>query len=286
MSWLWPRCGRPLASSLRLTTPCRTSGFPEPGCQRWLGSVAHGSRLSTPPARPARLPAPAPVLGWQWPPVHGALASLQPLNAWNSCQSRSFSTRNIGGRLFYKRRPRFVPRWKFNWRSKWLEGAPCKKGVCTKVRVEKPKKPNSGLRKTAQVRLSNGRIVKAYIPGIGHNLQVHSVVMVRGGRHRDVIGCNYTCMRGHYDLLPVKNRKKARSKYGVPKPKTEPAHKRWESAVTSVDRRLYYYREGEELDPEMSSKEAQQKIADSKGMRYIVSNNMTLPRRRYLKLRK
>jgi len=143
-----------------------------------------------------------------------------------------------------------VPRWKFNWRSKWLEGAPHRKGVCTKVMVTAPKKPNAGLRKVAMVRLSNGRIVKVYIPGIGHNLQVHSVVMVRGGRKRDVIGCNLTAMRGHYDLLPVKNRKSSRSKYGVSRPQTTPKRKRFQILATSVDRRLHYYRTGEQLGPE------------------------------------
>jgi len=158
--------------------------------------------------------------------------------------SRSFSTRNISGRLFYKRRPKFVPQFRFNWRSKWLEGAPCLKGVCTKVYITAPRKPNSGQRKVAYVRLSNGRIVKCYIPGIGHNLQVHSVVMVRGGRRRDIIGCNYTLMRGHYDLLPVKGRKSSRSKYGVARPNIEPKHKRVREVFTEMDRRMYRYRTG------------------------------------------
>lgn len=141
-----------------------------------------------------------------------------------------------------------VPTFKFNPRSKWLEGVGNRKGVCTKVFVTAPKKPNAGLRKVAYVRLSNGRIVKAYIPGIGHNLQVHSVVMVRGGRKKDVVGANYTCMRGHYDLLPVKNRKSQRSQYGIKRPPTEPKHKRWSSLQTDVDRRLHYYRTGQKLE--------------------------------------
>lgn len=161
--------------------------------------------------------------------------------------ARHFSTRNLRGRLFYKRRPKMVPTWKFNQRTKWLEGAGNRKGVCTKVFVANARKPNSGLRKVCYVRLSNGRVVKAYIPGIGHNLQVHSVVMIRGGRHADVIGCNYTCMRGQYDLLPVKNRKKARSKYGVTRPNVEPKRKRFQSLTTAVDRRLHFYRTGTEV---------------------------------------
>lgn len=143
-----------------------------------------------------------------------------------------------------------VPRWQFNRFSKWLEGVGSRKGVCTKVYVTAPKKPNSGLRKVAYVRLSNGRIVKTYIPGIGHNLQVHSVVMVRGGKKKDLVGCWYTAMRGHYDLLPVKNRLRSRSKYGVTRPNKDPEYKRFKSLTTNVDRRLHFYRTGEELGPE------------------------------------
>eukprot|EP00920_Eleutheroschizon_duboscqi_P011592 GHVT01027817.1.p2 GENE.GHVT01027817.1~~GHVT01027817.1.p2 ORF type:complete len:173 (-),score=6.29 GHVT01027817.1:741-1259(-) len=108
---------------------------------------------------------------------------------WGPSFSRGFSTRNISGRLFYLRRPRQVPvRKPPNWRSKWLEGAPQKKGICVKVRVQTPCKPNSGLRKVARVRLSTGRTVLVYIPGEGHNLNVHSVVLVRGGRCPDIRG--------------------------------------------------------------------------------------------------
>lgn len=129
---------------------------------------------------------------------------------------RLFSTRSLRGRLFYKRRPLQVPRLKPpNARSKWLEGAPHKKGICVKVRVQTPRKPNSGLRKVARVRLSTGRVVLAYIPGAGHSLNVHSTVLIRGGRCPDVPGCNYKAVRGVYDLLPVRNRHRKRSKYGV-----------------------------------------------------------------------
>ncbi|CAD2088035.1 mitochondrial ribosomal protein S12 precursor, putative [Plasmodium vinckei brucechwatti] len=127
-----------------------------------------------------------------------------------------FSTKNIRGRMFYKRRPKQIPKLKKkNWRSKWLEGAPQKRGICLKVRVQTPKKPNSGLKKIARVRLSTGRIVSVYIPGIGHNLNTHSIILVRGGRCKDIPGCNYKAIRGVYDLLPVKNRFRGRSKYGV-----------------------------------------------------------------------
>ncbi|CAA9986527.1 ribosomal protein, putative [Plasmodium knowlesi strain H] len=130
--------------------------------------------------------------------------------------SKKFSTKNIRGRLFYKRRPKQIPKLKKkNWRSKWLEGAPQKRGICLKVRVQTPKKPNSGLKKIARVRLSTGRIVSVYIPGIGHNLNTHNIILVRGGRCKDIPGCNYKAIRGVYDLLPVKNRFRGRSKYGV-----------------------------------------------------------------------
>ncbi|CAE7215486.1 putative 37S ribosomal protein S12, mitochondrial [Symbiodinium microadriaticum] len=175
---------------------------------------------------------------------------LNPPVASNSQGRRGFSTRNLHGRLFYKRRPKMIPNWDFNSKSKWLEGAGNRKGVCTKVFVQFPRKPNSGLRKVAYVRLSNGRVVKAYIPGIGHNLQVHSVVMVRGGKRADVPGCNYTCMRGVYDLLPVKNRKSSRSKYGVKRPPYEPKRSRFKTITTDVDRRLHFYRTGVQLEPD------------------------------------
>ncbi|UKJ87941.1 ribosomal protein S12 [Theileria orientalis] len=129
---------------------------------------------------------------------------------------RHFSTRNISGRLFYRRRPKMVPRYKAKKRrSCWLEGAPQKKGIVVTVRVTTPRKPNSGLRKIARVRLTTGRTVTCHIPGQGHNLHTHSVVLVRGGRCQDVSGCHYTLVRGKYDLLPVKNRSSSRSKYGI-----------------------------------------------------------------------
>ncbi|KAI9673056.1 MAG: 37S ribosomal protein S12, mitochondrial [Trizodia sp. TS-e1964] len=94
------------------------------------------------------------------------------------------------------------------------------KGVCVKVGTVKPKKPNSGERKTAKVRLSTGRFVTAYIPGEGHNVQQHSVVLVRGGRSQDCPGVGYHLVRGAMDLGGVGNRIKSRSKYGTKKPKT------------------------------------------------------------------
>jgi small subunit ribosomal protein S12 len=100
-----------------------------------------------------------------------------------------------------------------------LRACPQRRGVCTRVMTFTPKKPNSALRKVARVRLTNGIEVTAYIPGIGHNLQEHSVVIIRGGRVKDLPGVRYHIVRGALDTLGVDNRKKARSKYGVKKPK-------------------------------------------------------------------
>jgi small subunit ribosomal protein S12 len=97
--------------------------------------------------------------------------------------------------------------------------APFKRGVCVKVTTITPKKPNSALRKIARVRLTNGMEVTAYIPGIGHNLQEHSVVMIRGGRVKDLPGVRYHIVRGMLDAAGVDGRKQERSKYGVKKPK-------------------------------------------------------------------
>ncbi|MCH3907932.1 MAG: 30S ribosomal protein S12 [Sphaerochaeta sp.] len=100
-----------------------------------------------------------------------------------------------------------------------LEGCPQKRGVCTRVMTVTPKKPNSALRKVARVRLSNGYEVTAYIPGIGHNLQEHSVVLMRGGRVKDLPGVRYHIIRGAKDTQGVADRKRSRSKYGAKKPK-------------------------------------------------------------------
>ena len=99
------------------------------------------------------------------------------------------------------------------------KNSPQKRGVCTRVGTMTPKKPNSALRKYARVRLSNGMEVTCYIPGIGHNLQEHSVVLIRGGRVKDLIGVRYHIIRGTLDTAGVKDRKQGRSKYGAKKPK-------------------------------------------------------------------
>ncbi len=102
-----------------------------------------------------------------------------------------------------------------------LERSPQKRGVCTRVSTTTPKKPNSALRKIARVRLTNGIEATAYIPGIGHNLQEHSVVLVRGGRVKDLPGVRYHLVRGALDAAGVENRAQGRSKYGTKKPKTQ-----------------------------------------------------------------
>jgi len=104
-------------------------------------------------------------------------------------------------------------------KSPALQGCPQKRGVCVRVYTTTPKKPNSALRKVARVRLTNGYEVTAYIPGIGHNLQEHSVVLIRGGRVKDLPGVRYHIIRGTLDASGVANRKKSRSKYGTKKPK-------------------------------------------------------------------
>ena len=100
-----------------------------------------------------------------------------------------------------------------------LQASPQKRGVCTRVYTQTPKKPNSALRKVARVRLTNGIEVTTYIPGIGHNLQEHSVVLIRGGRVKDLPGVRYHIVRGTLDSIGVQDRKQSRSKYGAKRPK-------------------------------------------------------------------
>jgi small subunit ribosomal protein S12 len=100
-----------------------------------------------------------------------------------------------------------------------LKGSPQKRGVCTRVYTTTPKKPNSALRKVARVRLTNGIEVTAYIPGVGHNLQEHSVVLIRGGRVKDLPGVRYHIIRGTLDSIGVQDRRQSRSKYGAKRPK-------------------------------------------------------------------
>ncbi len=108
---------------------------------------------------------------------------------------------------------------RFKTSSPALEGSPQKRGVCTRVYTQTPKKPNSALRKVARVRLSNGLEVTTYIPGVGHNLQEHSIVLIRGGRVKDLPGVRYHIIRGTLDSGGVSDRRQGRSKYGAKRPK-------------------------------------------------------------------
>ena len=109
---------------------------------------------------------------------------------------------------------------KYRTDSPALQGSPQKRGVCVRVFTSTPKKPNSALRKVARVRLTNGIEVTAYIPGVGHNLQEHSIVLVRGGRVRDLPGVRYKVIRGSLDTQGVRDRRQARSRYGAKKEKS------------------------------------------------------------------
>jgi len=108
-----------------------------------------------------------------------------------------------------------------NSKAPALDGCPQKRGVCTRVYTTTPKKPNSALRKVARVRLTNNMEVTAYIPGEGHNLQEHSIVLIRGGRIKDLPGVRYHIIRGTLDTSGVEDRKQSRSKYGAKKPKSK-----------------------------------------------------------------
>src|SRR5881396_3271519 len=107
----------------------------------------------------------------------------------------------------------------YKTKSPALQSSPQKRGVCTRVYTSTPKKPNSALRKVARVRLTNGIEVTTYIPGVGHNLQEHSIVLIRGGRVKDLPGVRYHVIRGALDTAGVANRKQGRSKYGAKRPK-------------------------------------------------------------------
>ena len=144
------------------------------------------------------------------PLTHRLSPSAQLL--WSQLQSLRHLTTNqllAGGRV---PKPK-----KVKYRA--LEGSPCKRGICLKVYTTAPKKPNSANRKVTRVQLSNGIKVIAYIPGEGHNLQEHSMVLVRAGRVKDLPGVKYRVIRGRYDCAGVKDRKRSRSKYGAKKPK-------------------------------------------------------------------
>jgi small subunit ribosomal protein S12 len=117
------------------------------------------------------------------------------------------------------RNPRKKKRKTGRSKSPGLEGKPLAKGICIRVYTKKPKKPNSALRKVVKVRLSNGKIIEAHIPGEGHNLQEHGMVLIRGRGAKDLPGVKYRCVRGKYDLGGIPTRRQGRSKYGTSKPK-------------------------------------------------------------------
>jgi small subunit ribosomal protein S12 len=159
------------------------------------------------------------------------LAEAIQVGIKNSRGSASFCmcVKHVQGRTRLKERQR-VPtfnqlvrdgrkRPRYKTASPALQGCPQKRGVCTRVYTQTPKKPNSALRKVARVRLSNGIEVTTYIPGVGHNLQEHSIVLIRGGRVKDLPGVRYHVVRGTLDSVGVANRKQSRSKYGAKRPK-------------------------------------------------------------------
>ena len=117
--------------------------------------------------------------------------------------------------------PALLKGWNSLKREAINQNSPQKRGVCTAIRTQTPKKPNSALRKVARVKLTNGIEATAYIPGIGHNLQEHSVVLIRGGRVRDLPGVRYHIIRGTLDAQGVANRQQGRSKYGAKRPKSK-----------------------------------------------------------------
>ena len=139
---------------------------------------------------------------------------MSPNNYKNKATSRRLTMPTIQQLIRKPRQPK-----KRGTKNPALQANPQKRGVCTRVYTTTPRKPNSALRKVARVRLTNGYTVASYIPGEGHNLQEHSVVLVRGGGPRDLPGVRYTIVRGSLDAQPVQDRKTKRSKYGAKRPK-------------------------------------------------------------------
>jgi len=140
------------------------------------------------------------------------LRQARKLRVWGSKEQPRVPTFNQ-----LVRKGRSAPNYKTA--SPALQSCPQKRGVCTRVYTQTPKKPNSALRKVARVRLTNGIEVTTYIPGVGHNLQEHSIVLIRGGRVKDLPGVRYHVIRGTLDAVGVANRKQGRSKYGAKRPK-------------------------------------------------------------------
>jgi small subunit ribosomal protein S12 len=146
-------------------------------------------------------------------------APIDPISPWFFIRQRPKELRTVPMPTISQlvRKGREAVRYKT--KSPALQSCPQRRGVCTQVKTTTPKKPNSALRKIARVRLTNGIEVTTYIPGIGHNLQEHSIVMIRGGRVKDLPGVRYHIIRGTLDAVGVANRKQSRSKYGAKRPK-------------------------------------------------------------------
>ncbi|KAI8632133.1 ribosomal protein S12 [Xylariaceae sp. FL1651] len=164
----------------------------------------------------------APILRYLWPSLARRPAMTISTTLSSQLTSRAFSTTPApNATLNQVLRGTRKPQRARHAVSPALSDTRCpqQKGVCLKVGITRPKKPNSGERKTARVRLSSGRMITAYIPGEGHNIQQHSVVLVRGGRSQDCPGVRYHLVRGALDLGGVSNRMSSRSKYGTKKPK-------------------------------------------------------------------
>ncbi|KAI5896637.1 putative mitochondrial 37S ribosomal protein MRPS12 [Schizophyllum commune H4-8] len=147
------------------------------------------------------------------------LAVRTPLATSLLAQSRAFHASPVASVTLNQAMRRKRPKKASKGKSPLLEGAPQRKGVVTQIVIGKPKKPNSAKRKVARIKLSTGKPLQAYIPGEGHNLQEHSVVLVRGGAAQDLPGVRYRLVRGALDLGGVVNRVSARSRYGAKKPK-------------------------------------------------------------------
>ena len=162
---------------------------------------------------------------WAFQPVRGNLCAGPEKLETSACAAvgflvfERFGVRSFGLPTFNQlvRKGRTAPRYKTA--SPALQASPQRRGVCTRVYTQTPKKPNSALRKVARVRLTNGIEVTTYIPGIGHNLQEHSIVLIRGGRVKDLPGVRYHVVRGTLDSVGVANRKQSRSKYGAKRAK-------------------------------------------------------------------
>jgi small subunit ribosomal protein S12 len=178
-------------------------GFPRISCRNWFAARSMADRLVSQPR--LRKPGKRRGCAYFFVPdgcaLHGVTKERRRVPTFNQLVAKG------------RKRPRYKTA------SPALEGCPQKRGVCTRVYTQTPKKPNSALRKVARVRLTNGIEVTTYIPGVGHNLQEHSIVLIRGGRVKDLPGVRYHVIRGTLDAVGVANRQQGRSKYGAKRAK-------------------------------------------------------------------